>query len=280
MRALSRSLMTTSDFDYIRNFVREQSAIVIEPGKEYLVHSRLQALRRKENFTSTESFVGKLRSDPNKGYHGKVVEAMTTNETSFFRDIHPFEALRKVLLPQFMASRAKERQLNIWCGAASTGQEPYSVLMLIAQNFPELLSWDIKFIATDLSREVLARARAGRYSQLEVNRGLPAAFLVKYFARQGIEWQIQDDLRRRVDFREMNLVKEWPLMPPLDFVFLRNDMIYFDIHTKKAILAKIRRLLRPGGYLLLGGAETTFNVDDGFERVVVDKATCYQLKPA
>lgn len=270
--------MTTADFDYVRHYVRDQAAIVLEPGKEYLVESRLLTLARKENFASLDELIGKLRSEPKNGLHRKVVDAMTTNETSFFRDLHPFEALKKTILPELMARRASERQLHFWCGAASTGQEAYSVLMLIAEHFPELLKWDLKFIATDLCGEVLARARAARFSQLEVNRGLPATLLVKYFARQGAEWEIREDLRRRVDFREMNLVKDWPWLPPLDIVFLRNVLIYFDVETKKSILAKVRARLRPGGYLLLGGAETTFNVDDGFERVAVDKTTCYRMK--
>lgn len=271
--------MKAEDFDYIRNFVQEDSAIMIEPGKEYLVESRLHALRRKGNFTSTVSLIDSLRTDTKRELHGKVVEAMTTNETSFFRDIHPFEALRDVILPELMARRGRERQLNFWCGAASTGQEPYSVLMLIAQHFPDLFNWDFKFVATDLSGEVVAKARTGRFNQLEVNRGLPAALLVKNFVRHEMEWEISEDLRRRVEFREMNLVKTWPLMPQQDIIFLRNVMIYFSVETKKVILGKIRRLLRPGGYLLLGGAETTFNLDDAFERMVIDKAICYRLKP-
>ena len=272
--------MNTVDFDYIRNFVRDQAAIVLEPGKEYLVESRLQTLAREENLNSLDALIGKLRADPKNGLHRKVVDAMTTNETSFFRDFHPFEALRKSLLPELMARRAQERQLHYWCGAASTGQEPYSVLMLLAEHFPELLQWDFKFIATDLCGKVLARARSGRFNQLEVNRGLPAPLLVKYFVRQGAEWEFREDLRRRVEFRELNLVKDWPCLPLLDIVFLRNVMIYFDVETKKAILANARRLLRPGGYLLLGGAETTFNVDDAFERVTFDKTSCYRVKQA
>jgi len=266
--------MTTADFDYVRNFVREEAAIVLEPGKEYLVESRLQSLVRKENIESIDVLLGKLRNRTDQDYHRKVVDAMTTNETSFFRDIHPFDTLRKNLLPELIALRGKERKLSFWCGAASTGQEPYSVLMLMAQHFPELLTWDLRFIATDLCAEVLERARAGRFSQLEVNRGLPAPLLVKHFVRQGAEWEIRPELRKRVEFRELNLVKAWPALPTLDIVFLRNVMIYFDVETKKEILGKIRRLLRPGG------AETTFNLDDGFERAVFDKTTCYRLKPA
>jgi chemotaxis protein methyltransferase CheR len=272
--------MNTADFDYVRNYIRDQSAIVLEPGKEYLVESRLQTLARKENLSSIDTLVSKLRSDSNNGLHRKLVDVMTTNETSFFRDIHPFDSLWKFLLPELAARHAEKRQLNFWCGAASTGQEPFSVLMLIAEHFPELLGWDIKFIATDLCGEVLARAQRGRFNQLEVNRGLPASLLVKYFVREGADWEFREDLRRRVEFRELNLVRDWPLNPPLDIVFLRNVLIYFDVETKKSILAKIRRLLRPGGYLLLGGAETTFNVDDAFERVVFDKSTFYRVKKA
>ncbi len=272
--------MNTADFDYVRAFVREQSAIVLEPGKEYLVESRLVTLARKENFATIEELVNNLRSSPQNGLHRKVVDAMTTNESSFFRDIHPFEALRKSIIPELIARNGKERKLNIWCGASSTGQEPYTVMMMLSEHFPDLLKWDFKFIATDLCKEVLARAQAGRFSQLEVNRGLPAALLVKYFSRQGAEWEIREDLRKRVGFREMNLVKDWLLLPPLDIVFLRNVLIYFDVESKRAILGKIRRLLRPGCYLLLGGAETTFGVDEAFERVVFDKTTCYRVKPS
>jgi chemotaxis protein methyltransferase CheR len=272
--------MNPADFDYVRDFVCEQAAIVLEPGKEYLVESRLQSLARKENLGSLDELIGNLRSDPKNGLHRKVLDAMTTNETLFFRDVHPFEALRKSILPELMARRAQERQLRFWCGAASTGQEPYSVLMLIAEHFPELLEWDFTFIATDLCIEVLARARSGRFNQLEVNRGLPAGLLVKYFARQGAEWEFCEDLRRRVEFRELNLVKDWPWLPPLDIVFLRNVLIYFDVRAKKDILANTRRLLRPGGYLLLGGAETTFNLDEAFERVTFDKTSCYRVRQA
>lgn len=270
--------MNPSDFDYVRGFVRDYAAIVLEPGKEYLVESRLHTLARKEGFPCLEDLIQQLRSRPQNGLHRKVVDAMTTNETSFFRDIHPFEALRQSILPALMARRGVEKQVNFWCGAASTGQEVYSVLMLIHEYLPQLLTWDFKFIATDLCGEVLARARAGLYNQLEVNRGLPARFLVKYFTPHGLEWEVRPELRRRVEFRELNLVKEWVGLPPLDIVFLRNVLIYFDVETKKSILAKIRGLLRPGGLLLLGGAETTFNLDDNFERTVFDKTTCYRVK--
>ena len=270
--------MNVTDFDYVRAYVRDQAAIVIEPGKEYLVESRLQTLARKENIVSIEALVQEMRADPNHGLHRKVLDAMTTNETSFFRDLHPFEVLRKTILPELIAKRGADRQLNIWCGAASTGQESYSVMLLIAEHFPDLLQWQLSFTATDLCKEVLARARSGRFSQLEVNRGLPAALLIKHFTRQGDDWEFSDALRRRVDFKEMNLIKDWLLMPPLDIVFMRNVLIYFDVETKRVILGKIRAMLRPGGYLFLGGAETTLNLDDAFERVAFEKTTCYRVR--
>lgn len=272
--------MNAADFDYVRTYVRQQAAIVLEPGKEYLVESRLLTLARKEDCASIDVLMAKLRAEGRGPLHRKLVDAMTTNETSFFRDLHPFEALKKDVLPELMARRARERQLTIWCGASSTGQEPYSVMMTIAEHCPELLKWDLKFIATDLCTDVLARAKSGRFSQLEINRGLPAPLLVKYFTRAGMDWEFRADLRSRVTFQELNLVQEWPLLPPVDIVFLRNVLIYFDVETKKAIFAKIRRLLRPGGYLFLGGAETTFGVDESLQRVVVDKSNCYRLKAA
>lgn len=272
--------MSPADFDYVRNFVRDEAAIVLEPGKEYLVQSRLVSVTRKNGFATLGDLVSRLRANPRDTLHREVIDAMTTNETSFFRDLHPFDALRQKLLPELITRRGGERQINFWCGAASTGQEPYSVMMLLAEHFPDLLKWNLKFIASDLSSEVLARARAGRYNQMEINRGLPAKMLVKYFTMHGAEWQISPALRDRIDFREMNLVKDWPAFPPLDIIFLRNVLIYFDVETKKAIFARIRRVLRPGGYLLLGGAESTSNVDDAFVRVAGLPTPCFQLKPA
>lgn len=269
--------MTTADFDYVRKYVHSEAAIVLEPGKEYLVESRLHTLMRRENLPSLDDLFQKLRSSQAGQLHRKVIDAMTTNESSFFRDIHPFEALRKTVFPELIKQRSGDRQLRFWCGAASTGQEPFSIMMLLAEHFPDIFNWDFKFIATDLSTDVLARARAGRFSQLEVNRGLPAAMLLKHFKRHGNEWEFNESLRQKVEFRELNLVKPWPPMPKLDIVFLRNVLIYFDLESKKSILAKIRSLLRPGGYLLLGGTETIFNIDPSFERVPIDKTICYRV---
>jgi chemotaxis protein methyltransferase CheR len=269
---------TASEFDYIRRLVLEQSAIVLEEDKQYLAESRLLPLARREGFDSIASMVAWLGAKRFDGLHRKVVEAMTTNETSFFRDFHPFEALRKSILPELMTKRACSRELNFWSAACSSGQEPYSLTLLLHEYFPSLADWRVRIIATELSAEMLARAQDGRYSQLEVNRGLPASLLVKYFRQHGSDWQIREDLRRRVEFQIINLAETWPLLPPMDVVLMRNVLIYFGVETKKKILSKIRQLLKPGGFLFLGGAETTFNLDDAFERVQFERSMCYRVR--
>lgn len=263
---------------YIREMVRERSAIVLESDKEYLVQSRLEPVAKEAGLSSIDELVGKLRVTHYGGLHKRVVEAMTTNETSFFRDVNPFEALKTAVIPELMTKRASQKKLNIWCGAASSGQEPYTIVMLLREHFPQLSSWTVHFLATDISTEMLDRCRQGRYSQLEVNRGLPAHLLVKYFHKKGMGWQINEELRKAVDFREMNLAGNWLPLAKMDVVFLRNVLIYFDVDTKKKILGKIRQILSSDGYLFLGGAETTMNLDDGFQRKEVGGASAYQLR--
>jgi chemotaxis protein methyltransferase CheR len=272
--------MTDQDFEFVRRLLLERSAIVLEPDKRYLAESRLAPLVRQLHLNSIGELIQRLRAQPYDGLTIQVVEAMVTTETSFFRDHHPFEALRKVVLPELIRKRQEERRLQVWCAASSTGQEPYSVALLLRESFPELerAEWNVSLLATDLSGEVLARAREGRYSQIEVNRGLPAALLVKYFQQQGNTWQLSEKVRRTVEFREINLAQAWPALPPMDLVLLRNVMIYFDVPTKKAILGKLSRVLKPDGYLLLGGAETTFSLDDSYRRVEQLKSGFYQLQ--
>jgi chemotaxis protein methyltransferase CheR len=269
--------MTPQTFDWVRQLVLARSAIVLDDGKQYLVESRLGPLSRQFGFPGIDEFVGAMNVSSFGTMHRAAVEAMTTNETSFFRDNHPFEALRTVLLPDLLTRRAASRQLTIWCGAASSGQESYSVAMLLREHFPELRDWRLTFLATDLSNAILAKARSGRYSQLEVNRGLPAPLLVKYFTKDGAEWVIKDDLRQMVEFREMNLIERWPAMPSVDLVMLRNVLIYFDVEVKRTILRNVRRVMAPGAYLMLGGAETTMGIDDQFERVTAGRSVAYRV---
>jgi len=272
--------ISAAEFDYVRTLIRERAGIALEPGKEYLVESRLDPLARQEGFPTLAHFISSLKSSPFAGgLHHKVVQAMTTNETSFFRDVRPFEVLKTMVLPELVNKRSAQRALNFWCAAASTGQEPYSVAMVMREAASTLLpTWNFRFIATDISTEVLARAIQGRYSQLEVNRGLPASLLVKYFQQEGNEWQIKAEIRRMVEFREINLTEPWSTLPPMDLVFMRNVLIYFSVETKKGILAKVRQLLKPGGFLFLGSSETTLNLDDGFEPVPTDRTACYRLR--
>jgi chemotaxis protein methyltransferase CheR len=266
------------DFQTVRSLVQQHAAIVLEPGKAYFVESQLLPLARREEFESVEALVACLRTRPFGSLHEKVVDAMTSNETSFFRDLHPFEALRVAILPELIRRREGVRKLQLWCGASSSGQEPYTIAMLLREYFPQLRDWTVALVATDLSEEMLVRARKGRFTQLEVNRGLPAPLLVKYFTRHGAEWQIRDELREMVEFRAMNLVKPWPALPPLDVVFLRNVITYFDPETRRLVLGRIQRQLQPDGYLFLGAAETTLNAHEAFERVAVVRSWAYRLR--
>ena len=269
------STLAAPDFDYIAQLVHRRSAIVLEPGKEYLAESRLESIARDHGLASVGELVSHMRSGM-LDLSDAVVDAMTTNETSFFRDAHPFNALRDTVLPELIEARRVARSITIWCGATSSGQEPYSVAMLIREHFPELTGWQVRIIATDISPSMLQRTREGRYSQLEVNRGLPAPMLVKHFTRDGMHWVVSDDLKRMVSAQYLNLNERWPVMPPFDLVLLRNVLIYFDVPTKQQILAKVRQSLRPDGLLLLGGAETTMNLDANFERVPHGRSTWYR----
>jgi chemotaxis protein methyltransferase CheR len=267
-----------TDFEFVSSLVMKRSAIVLEPEKNYLVESRLLPLARREGLASVAELVARMRASSLNGLQQKVVEAMTTNETSFFRDLNPFEALRKAVLPELFQRRAAERRLQIWCGASSTGQEPYTIALVLREHFAAFADWKINIVATDLSTEILARACQARYSQLEVNRGLPAPLLVKYFQRQGTEWQLKEEVRRLVEFRQLNLIDPVWAIATSDIVFMRNVLIYFDVATKKNILKRIRQVLRPDGYLFLGGAETTMNLDGAFERVNFERSGCYRIQ--
>ena len=209
-----------------------------------------------------------------------VTEALTTNETYFFRDVHPFDSLQTVVIPELIKARSRERRLTIWCGASSTGQEPYSIAMLLTEEFPELRNWTVEIIATDYSRKVLERAREGVYSRLEINRGLPVEMLTKYFKQESAGWRLRDSIRNMVQFSQLNLLKVGYPLPNVDLLFLRNVLIYFDLPTKQSILANVRERLKPDGCLFLGAAETTLNVDNGYRRRRVGATYCYELNPS
>jgi chemotaxis protein methyltransferase CheR len=267
------------ELDLVRRIVDERSGIQLEDGKEYLIESRLETLARLEGRPDASALVDQLRRSPSGPIARKVVEAMTTNETSFFRDRLPFEALRELVLPKLINARSSTRRLQIWCGASSTGQEPYSIAMTIRDHFPELASWNVSILATDLSVEVLEKARSARYSQLEVGRGLPAEMLVRHFERDGARCKLRPALRDMVEFREMNLAGAWPPMPRPDVVFMRNVMIYFDVDCRRRILGSIASMLPHDGYLFLGAGETTINLEPRLRRVDLDRSGCFELIP-
>lgn len=266
------------DLTFIRRLIRDRSAIVLDESKDYLLEARLGPIAEKEGLGSLRELIAELRKAPSSSLSKRVVDAMTTNETSFYRDIAPFDCLKQKVLPEVMAARASSRKLDLWCGASSSGQEPYSILILLKDSFPELETWNLRLLATDLSSNMVERTREGQYTQLEVNRGMPAKLMVKYFDRKGMKWQVKPDVRKLLEAREMNLIDRWPPMGKMDIVFLRNVLIYFDVPTKAAILGKIKNILAPDGFLFLGGAETTIGVDDSFERIEFPNASCYRLR--
>ena len=268
--------MTAADFAFVAKLLRDRTAIVLEPGKEYLLVSRLTPVAERHGLTTAEQFIDKLRGGAEESVRD-LIEAMVTTETLFFRDATPFETLRAAVLPALIAARRDTRRLNIWCAAGSSGQEPYSVALTVAHHFPELAAWDVRILATDISRDMLARSAAGRYSQMEVDRGLPPDLLKRYFHKEGTAWQLADDVRRRVEFRPLNLAQPWPALPTMDLVFLRNVMIYFDVETKKAVLRRAADALAPDGLLVLGGAETPFNLVDCFVRAEDLSAGYYRV---
>ena len=263
-------------FTFVRELVRAESAIVLETGKEYLVESRLVPLARAAGHPSVDAYVAELSTRRTPAALKQVVEALTTNETSWFRDSDPFTALRQSVFPALAKARPN-RTLRVWAGACSSGQEPYSIVMT-ALDTPELAGWRIELLATDLSEEMLDRARAGEYSQLEVNRGLPATTMVRHFERAGLNWRINRSIRDRVEFRQLNLTRPFPPMGRFDVVFLRNVLIYFDLPTKRDVLKRVRQVMAPDGYLFLGAAEMTMGVDDAWERVPAGRSSVYRIR--
>jgi len=270
--------ISSIDFNYIRALVYRESAIVLDDSKTYLVNSRLLPIAREAGFSSVGPLISLLQSKPFGALHQRVVEAVATTETSFFRDIHPFTALRDHIIPELVQLRKDgSRTLSIWCAACSSGQEPHSIAMILRDRFPHLHDWDLQLLASDISRTMLARAREGTYTQLEVNRGLPAPYLVRFFTQNEDSWRLDREVREMFRFFEQNIATDWKALPPIDLLVMRNVLIYFDVSTRRRILNRVREVLRPRGYLLLGSAETTLNLDETFTRVRVGRAIFYQV---
>jgi len=263
----------SDNYRFLQEHVYSQAGIVLEHDKHYLFESRLAPIVRQLGLGSINDLCALLQATRDQGVGRQVVEAMTTNETYFFRDPAHYEAIRTVLLPRLKEERQDTKKLRFWSAAASTGQEAYSLAMLLLGC--GLGDWSIQILGTDFSSQVLERARSGKYQQIEVNRGLPAACLVKHFRRAGVDWELSESVRRMVRFEPIDLRQSMRALGPFDLVFCRNVMIYFDAETKKSILSEIHGTLFRGGWLLLGGAETAFGIEDKFERQTVGSAIVY-----
>jgi len=266
--------VTPQDFDYLRQLLRQRSGLVLSAEKQYLAESRLLPVARKHGLSSLAELVGKLKAAATAPLSVEVVEAMTTNESFFFRDKVPFEHFRLTILPALVAARAREKRIRIWCTACATGQEPYSLAMSLKSIGPALAGWRVEIVATDLSHEVLAKAKAGIYNQFEVQRGLPIQSLVKFFSQVGEAWQIAQEIRAMVKFQPLNLLNDFSALGTFDLVFCRNVLIYFDQDTKIGVLNRIARQMPSDSFLILGAAETVVGLTDAF-KPMADKRGLY-----
>lgn len=267
--------LSQANYAFLCDYIQRASGISLAEDKLYLIRSRLGPVVKDERLASLDALCVRLRSAPSESLRRKVVEAMTTHETLFFRDPAVFDAIRTELLPEIAKSQQAVKKLRIWSAACSSGQEPYSLAMALLES--SFRDWSIEILATDLSSRILDRAASGRYLQIEVNRGLPAPLLVKYFDRAGLDWQLKDQVRRMVRFRALDLRQSLRGMGPFDLVLCRNVLIYFDVEARKQILTGITSVLDPGGFLVLGASETTFSLDHRFERKLMKNTLAYRI---
>ncbi len=256
--------MTPSDYEYLRKLLKERSGLDLSADKQYLVESRLVPLARKSSLQGIPELVQKMRNGAD-ALTGDVVEAMTTNETFFFRDKIPFDHLKESVIPALLKARAARRSLRIWCAASSTGQEPYSIAMCLKEAGLALTGWRTEIVATDLSQAVLEKSRSGIFSQFEVQRGLPIQLLVKYFTQNGDLWQLNADIRGMVQHRQLNLLQDFSHLGTFDIIFCRNVLIYFDQTTKVNIFDRLSRMMEPDGVLALGAAESVVGITSAFK---------------
>jgi chemotaxis protein methyltransferase CheR len=257
--------MNAADFDLLSRLLKERSGLVLTQDKTYLLESRLLPVARKHALKSIEDLAAAVRAAPKGPLAREVVEAMTTNESFFFRDVKPFNQFRSYVLPELLKARAGSRTIRIWSAACSSGQEPYSLAMILAEEQAKLAGWQVDILATDLSTEILERAQAASYTQFEVQRGLPIQYLVKYFEQQGERWHLKTPIRAMVRFRCFNLLEDLASLGTFDVIFCRNVLIYFDQPTKTMVLDRMARLLSRDGFLYLGGAETVLGITDKFQ---------------
>jgi chemotaxis protein methyltransferase CheR len=270
--------VTRADYDFLRRLLKERSGLVLGDDKHYLVESRLLPISRRAGTAGLTGLMEKIRQPGHEDLIVEIVEAMATKESLFFRDKIPFEHFRDTIIPALLVARARQRRIRIWSAAASTGQEPYSLAMVMKEMASQLSGWRIDILATDFSREVLEKAKAGIYSQFEVQRGLPIQMLVKYFTQIGEMWQIAPEIRAMVQFKPFNLLHDCSYLGPFDVILCRNVLIYFDQQTKTEVLDRLARVLVPDGYLVLGAAETVIGLTTSF-RPIPDKRALYGPTP-
>ena len=270
--------MTPPDYEYLRKLLKERSGLDLSADKQYLVESRLIPLAHKSGHSGISELVSRIKGG-GEALITEVVEAMTTNETFFFRDKIPFDHLRETVLPALLQSRAGRRSFRIWSAASSTGQEPYSIAMVLKEHAQRLAGWRVEIVATDLSLEVLEKSKSGIYSQFEVQRGLPIQLLVKYFTQTGELWQINPDIRGMVQHRQLNLLQNFAHLGKFDVIFCRNVLIYFDQETKINTFERLKEVLETDGMLLLGAAESVVGITDAF-RPCPDRRGLYQPNPS
>ena len=259
--------MIPAEYEYLKTFLKSRSGLVLANEKQYLVESRLLPVARKHGLSSISDLVGKLKGVGSQALQDAVVEAMTTNESFFFRDKTPFEHFRETMLPHLLKARASSRKIRIWCAAASTGQEPYSIAMILKELASQVSGWRVEIIGTDLSGDVLEKAKIGIYTQFEVQRGMPVQMLLKYFTQQGDLWQIAPELRSMIQWKKMNLLESFAGLGQFDIVFCRNVLIYFDQQTKVDILERVQKQMPEDGFMVLGAAETVVGLTNAFAPV-------------
>jgi len=270
-------LLGATELQWLRHMVLTRTGVVLEEDKVYLIEARLTALADREGFAGVRDLLAGLRMEENDGVlHRAVIESLLVAETSFFRDVHPFDALRDVILPELIARRTLQRTLHLWCAACSSGQEPYSLAILLRENFPELADWNVRLIASDVSHGILRRAREGAYSALEVNRGLPAPVLVRWFEKVGDRWRVRDAIRDMIEFRELNLSTAWPSLPVMDVVLLRNALLYFDDPLRRSVFQRVAKVLAPDGVLLLGAGESPQGLAPDFSVVTHERTVSFR----
>ncbi len=271
--------MKPDDFAFFTKYIYDQTGLVLGPDKMYLIESRLAPLARKYNVANIDLLVGQLRSARTSDLQRDIVDAMMTNESFFFRDGKPFDQFRQLVLPGLLQSRAAKKSFRIWCAAASTGQEPYTLAMILKEEAAKLAGWRVEIVGTDISHDALERAKSGLYTQFEVQRGLPIQLLVKYFKQQGDKWQIAPEIRSAVQYRSFNLLTEFASLGSFDVIFCRNVLIYFDQKTKGTILDRMAKLLPADGLLYLGGAETVLGVTERFQPMPAQRGIYQVVAP-